>query len=123
MRVNCFLSQRARLLVLLVVELVAVSRATIIDNGKLAIVDGINYYVGGFPVSRLSPVRSFSSTEGADLIPMTVIRSTVSGFNDDDLEETVANFSRNDDVFQRGFLEGIVHSLSIVFTVCVLTAP
>lgn len=110
-------------MVLLVVELVAVSRATIIDNGKLAIVDGINYYAGGFPVSRLSPVRSFSSTEGADLIPMTVIRSTVSGFNDDDLEETVANFSRNDDVFQWGFLEGIVHSLSIVYTVCVLTAP
>ena len=100
-------------MVLLVVELVAVSWATIIDNGKLAIVDGINYYVGGFPVSRLSPVPSFSLKEDIDLIPMTVIRSTVSGFNDDDLEETVANFSRNDDVFQWGFLEGIVHSLSM----------
>lgn len=105
MRVNCFLN---RILVLLVVNLVALSRATIIDNGKLAIVDGINYYVGGSPVSRLSPVPSSRSTEDTELLPITVIWSTVAGFTNVDLDGIIANFSRKDDVFQRGFLEGIV---------------
>ncbi|BCS20854.1 glutamyl-tRNA(Gln) amidotransferase, subunit A [Aspergillus puulaauensis] len=104
MRVNCFLN---RILVLLAVNLVALSQATIIDNGKLAVVDGINYYVGGVPVSRLSPVPSSRSTEDTELLPITVIRSTVAGFTNDDLDGIIGNFSRKDDVFQRGFLEAL----------------
>lgn len=100
------MSRGARILVL-VVGLVAVSQAMIIDNGKLAIVDGINYYVGGAPVSRISPLPSFNLTD-TDLLPITVIRSTVDEFANDDLDQTIADFSR-DDVFQRGFLEGIAN--------------
>ncbi|OJI98271.1 hypothetical protein ASPVEDRAFT_880966 [Aspergillus versicolor CBS 583.65] len=107
MSVSCLFNRSTRLLVL-VAGLVALSQAMIIDNGKLAIVDGINYYVGGAPVSRISPLPSFNLTD-PDLLPITVIRSTVDEFANDDLDQTIANFSR-DDVFQRGFLEGHISS-------------
>ncbi|KAL4781350.1 amidase signature domain-containing protein [Aspergillus varians] len=97
-------------LAFLVTNWAAFSEATIIDRGRLAVVDGINYYVGGASVSRITLLSSLNLTgswSGADIIPMTVIQSKASRFSDDEMEASVANFTRGDDVFQLGFLEAI----------------
>ncbi|KAL4922387.1 amidase signature domain-containing protein [Aspergillus aurantiobrunneus] len=94
-----------KMILSLMIVWAAFSQATVVDRGKLAVVDGINYYVGGDPVSVLAPVPSLSST--ADFVPITVIQSRVSSFTNVELEEAVANYTRDDDVFQPGFLEAI----------------
>ncbi|KAJ5666468.1 uncharacterized protein N7477_008916 [Penicillium maclennaniae] len=87
------------------------SYAEIVDNGKLVVLNGINYYAGGIAVSALLPLPSFNltSTDG-DLIPLTVIRSDKDKFTYGDMEEVISNFTQSDDVFQHGFMEVILLS-------------
>lgn len=81
--------------------------AGLLDNGKLATLNGINYYVGGVAVSKLSTSAPFNwHWTDADLVPLTVIRSNATTFTSDDLEENIAKFTASDDVFGPGFLEG-----------------
>lgn len=107
MLLNYYFDQSLFLFVLLLLSCIALSHAGIVDNGKLAIVDGINYYVGGIAVSKLVPLPSLnlSFTEGY-LIPLTVVRSGEDTFTYDDMKEVISNFTRSDDVFQPGFTEG-----------------
>jgi hypothetical protein len=107
MLLTCYFDQNMFLFVLLLLSCITLSHAKIVDNGKLAIVDGINYYVGGIAVSKLVPLPSLnlSSTEGY-LVPLTVVRSGKNKFTYDDMKEVISNFTRSDDVFQRGFTEG-----------------
>lgn len=85
------------------------SLAIYTDNGRLTIVDGINYYIDGLPVSRLSVPLLLNSTwidAGFDLIPVTVVQSRNANFTWQDMQETISRFTMEDDVFQPGFLEG-----------------
>ncbi|KAJ6125743.1 hypothetical protein N7523_003363 [Penicillium sp. IBT 18751x] len=87
---------------------ITLSYAEIVDNGKLVVLNGINYYAGGIAVSALLPLPAFNltSTDG-DLIPLTVIRSDKDKFTYVDMEEVISNFTQSDDVFQHGFMEAI----------------
>jgi hypothetical protein len=99
-----------RLATLMVIAiLLPLSLAIYTDNGRLAAVDGINYYVNGLPVSRLSalvPLNSTRPNADSDLIPMTVVRPRKANFTWQDMHETVSRFIAEDDVFQHGFLKG-----------------
>ncbi|KAL4971059.1 glutamyl-tRNA(Gln) amidotransferase, subunit A [Aspergillus stella-maris] len=86
------------------------SLARITQNGRLAVVDGINYYVGEVPVSTLSPIPALMSSsetdsESPDIIPITVVQSKAQLFRSENLEKAISNFTRDDDVFQKGFLQ------------------
>jgi hypothetical protein len=62
---------------MVIASLLPLSLATYTGNGRLAVVDGIDYYVNEVPVSRLSALLPVNSTYNADsnLISMTVIQS------------------------------------------------
>ncbi|KAJ5678862.1 hypothetical protein N7462_007106 [Penicillium macrosclerotiorum] len=80
--------------------------AALLDNGKLTTLNGINYYVGGVAVSKLSISVTINwNWTNADLVPLTVIRSNATTFTSDDLEESIAKFKTSDDVFGPDFLE------------------
>ncbi|KAL4936356.1 hypothetical protein BDV06DRAFT_233459 [Aspergillus oleicola] len=106
---NYPLCQRLMLSAFLFVGLTFCADSRIVDNGRLAVVDGINHYVGGVPVSKLSPVPVVLSNvdADADIIPITVIQSKAQHFSSDDLQQAILNFTRDDDVFQRAFLQAI----------------
>lgn len=84
--------------------------ASIADNGKVATVNGIKYYVGGIAVSKLTGIASRDLERAAeadvDVIPLTVIRTDEAEFTAQTLEATVSNYTASDDVFQEGFLRG-----------------
>lgn len=79
----------------------------LVDNGKLASIDGINYWVGSTAVSRIPSAASLNWTwTESDIVPLTVVRTNATTFTSGDLEETIARFTSSDDVFTPGFLEG-----------------
>ncbi|KAL4795142.1 amidase signature domain-containing protein [Aspergillus venezuelensis] len=96
---------------LLLLLLAATPFARITDNGRIAVVDGINYYVCGVPVSTLSPVpalvSSFEANGETDIIPITIVQSKAQLFGSGNLEKAASDFARDDDVFQKGFLQAI----------------
>lgn len=90
-------------------NVLASAMATVLDRGKLISLNGINYWVGGVAVSRLtsSAIVNWNCTS-SDIVPMTIIRTNVTTFTSASLEDTVATFTASDDVFGLGFLEGMM---------------
>lgn len=85
--------------------------STVVSQGRLAAVNGINYYVSAPAVSKLESSVSLNWTDPADILPLTVIRTNTSIFSDRVLQETVDNFTASDDVFQPGFLKGQISNI------------
>ncbi|GAD92321.1 hypothetical protein PVAR5_0912 [Paecilomyces variotii No. 5] len=85
--------------------------ASIVDNGKVTVFNGINYYVGGVPVSKLEgvPENEFNAavTPDVDIVPLTIIQTNETAFTKEILESTISNYKASDDVFQDGFLDTI----------------
>lgn len=80
--------------------------SAVVDQGQLAAVNGIHYYVGRTAVSSIVSSESLNWTNSdPDVLPLTVIRSNASRFTSDTLTKTVDNFTASDDVFQPGFLD------------------
>lgn len=77
-----------------------------IDQGKSISLNGINYYVGGIPASKLVVEGNLAvaAKQDEDVIPMTVIRMSERVFSQRVLEETVKKYTEVDDVFQTKFL-------------------
>ncbi|CAG8303761.1 unnamed protein product [Penicillium salamii] len=80
--------------------------STLVDNGKLLSINGIDYYSGGNAVSTLITSVDFNSTQFEDIVPFTVIR-TDQLLTNDSLSDIISNYSATDDVFQIGFLETV----------------
>lgn len=80
--------------------LLPLSLAIYTDNGRLAIIDGINYYVDGLPVSSpstLLPLNSTWTNANCELNPLTVVRSRKVNFTWQDMHETVSRFTTEDE--------------------------
>jgi hypothetical protein len=79
------------------------------DGGKTVIVNGISYYAAPEVVSIIDATPDqlkHAVTTGQDLIPLTVFADSTASFTVDVFRSTVANYSKTDDVFNVGFLQG-----------------
>ncbi|KAI9646388.1 hypothetical protein NHQ30_004380 [Ciborinia camelliae] len=76
---------------------------SILKTGITVSVNGINYYVGTDAVITIQPKPSM-----VDLVPLTVMKNTEGIFTAASFKSLVANYTNFDDVFNPGFLEGIV---------------
>ena len=72
------------------------------------IVNGIAYYAAPEVVSIIdaTPALLSHGSNGQDLIPLTVFGDSSSLFTVDAFRSLVANYTKDDDVFNLGFLQG-----------------
>jgi hypothetical protein len=88
----------------------AYARSASISQGRVTVLDGIPYYVGGVPVSQLLDVPTSSldieNLPDVDVIPMTVVTSNASTFIGQELNNIVSDYISRDDVFSSAFLSG-----------------
>ncbi|KAG4417929.1 hypothetical protein IFR04_008896 [Cadophora malorum] len=78
--------------------------------GSTVVVNDVYYYVPSAPVSRLGVASNqikAATTPGEDLIPLTVMRTNFSNFDETMLQGEVDKYSATDDVFNSGFLQAI----------------
>ena len=77
--------------------------------GRVTVLDGIPYYIGGVPVSQLLDVPASSlhaSLPDVDVIPMTVVSSHIETFTGKELNDIMSDYISRDDVFSSAFLNG-----------------
>ncbi|KAF7864343.1 uncharacterized protein EAF02_010311 [Botrytis sinoallii] len=75
---------------------------SISKTGATVAVNGISYYVG---VDAVATIHSKPST--ADLVPLTVMKSSEESFTAATFKSIVTNYTAFDDVFNPGFLEAV----------------
>jgi hypothetical protein len=83
--------------------------AVSIAPGRVTVLDGIPYYIGGVPVSQLLDVPASSldaNLPDVDVIPMTVVSSHTETFTGKELNDIVSDYISRDDVFSSAFLNG-----------------
>lgn len=89
------------------VLMLANALATSIDyHGEVIVINGISYYGGLAPVAKFAGNVTDIFRADVDFIPLTVIRTVGPGFSKEYLDNSIANFTTSDDVFQSGFLQG-----------------
>lgn len=80
------------------------------SQGRVTVLDGIPYYVGGVAVSQLLDVPTSSlhveDLPDVDVIPMTVFSSNASTFTGQELNSILSDYIARDDVFSSAFLSG-----------------
>ena len=82
---------------------------TFTPTGQTVELDGIPYYIPAQPVTTIqtySPLHRKAQGSGG-LTPLTVVSTTGSSYGSSDLDATIANFTKTDDVFSAGFLEAV----------------
>lgn len=80
-----------------------------VSPGRVTVIDGIPYYIGGVPVSQLLDVPASTldvNFPDVDVIPMTVISSHSETFTGKELNGIVTDYISRDDVFSSAFLNG-----------------
>ncbi|KAK2595476.1 hypothetical protein QQS21_006816 [Conoideocrella luteorostrata] len=82
-------------------------KAEIQLTGLTVQLNDIHYYVPPHPVGHIAGNRSKTSLIDAGLLPITVLSAPNDGIDKQHWIDTFANFSRLDDVFQDGFLDGM----------------
>ncbi|KAJ5780122.1 hypothetical protein N7457_005282 [Penicillium paradoxum] len=88
---------------ILVFLILTISGASTIDNGRLFIINGSNYYAGD-AVSRIS-FSDLDTTHLDETVPMTLIRTEEALLTTTSIKEIISNYSVTDDVFQLEFLK------------------
>ncbi|KAL1582067.1 hypothetical protein WHR41_09133 [Cladosporium halotolerans] len=89
------------------------SSSSLADRGRVLDIDGIPYYAGGIPISRLNTkcahklVNAVAQVDGIDLLPFTVMENSAGSFGVDELYATVAQYEKQDDVFTPAFLKAV----------------
>jgi hypothetical protein len=89
--------------------LAASTGAIISESGITVVVNGISYYAAPEPVNIIDATADMlmrASSDGADLIPLTVFADSSSSFTTSVFRSLVANYTASDDVFNIGFLQG-----------------
>lgn len=90
----------------------AIASATIAQTGQTVQVNGIDYFVAPTAVNTiaLTPAdRSAALKRGdIDLVPMTVLGDSSKSFTSDVSTSLVNNYTASDDVFNKGFLQGML---------------
>lgn len=86
---------------------------SLISTGSSVMLNEIPYYIPAAPVTtlRVHPNQFRSTISAAGLVPLTVFETSLLTFSQKDLDDTVANYTARDDVFQAGFLQGTRKSI------------
>lgn len=94
------------------------ANADISTAGRFTTLSGIPYYVGGIAVSKIRDIPDVPLDHGAltdvDVLPMTVIGTNSSSYTGSELNSTIHDYIRKDDVFSFDFLHGMYNSYSVV---------
>lgn len=87
--------------------------SSLVSTGQTVLLDDVPYYippdpVGSIPRGLLIETTTATSATAGGLLPLTVFNCTTSGgpFGAADLQDAVDAYSRLDDVFSSGFLQG-----------------
>jgi hypothetical protein len=79
-------------------------------HGRVTELNGTPYYVGDVAVSQMLdlPASIFNKfdQDDVDIFPLTIISTKTTRFNAVDLNRTISDFVRRDDVFSDAFLKG-----------------
>ena len=90
--------------------------ANLVSEGSTVSLNGIPYYIPGTPyASEISfKVRAsdYSTNVLGGLVPVTVVATSSVNFNLVELQKTLKGFEENDDVWQAGFLSGMLLELN-----------
>ena len=82
----------------------------LISTGSTVALDGIPYYIPRMPYVKIpnfqSHILAGKGSGYGGIVPVTVVRATSAAFTLAQLEQTVATYGREDDVWQAGFLSG-----------------
>lgn len=88
------------------------SLAASVPTGQTVQVGGIPYFVPAFRSAQLpaSAIKTFRSLfdQDAELVPLTVVTTTLSGSSTLDLRTTLDGYKASDDVYTTGFARGRV---------------
>ena len=100
----------SRLLALSVLAtLTSICRAIAFSStGSTVELNGIPYYVPPNSVAKLQIDQNLSNAASlnAGLLPLTVVKTNGTTYQNNDLQRTVESYLASDDVFQTGFLTG-----------------
>lgn len=90
--------------------------ADLVSEGSTISLNGIPYYIPGTPYASepsLKVQASCNSTTVLDgLVPVTVVTTSSVFFNQVELQKTLEGFKESDDVWQAGFLSGMLLGLN-----------
>lgn len=80
------------------------------STGSTAALDGVPYYIPSTPYANIPNFRSqILAGQGSGLggmVPVTVVKATSATFALAQLDQTIATYAKEDDVWQEGFLSG-----------------
>lgn len=98
------------------VALLGISDAISTPGGQTILVNGISYYVPTELVASIAAsgeaLSPAAGADGGDIVPITVLDDSSTAFTTSALKSMVGNFSATDDVFNIGFLQGMVISFT-----------
>ena len=94
----------------------SISAVSFVSTGSTVVLDGIPYYVPTSPVTtlRIRHDQFGSAASVAGLVPLTVLETWALTFTQKNFDATIANYTATDDVFQPGFLQGIITPRDII---------
>ena len=84
--------------------------AELTSTGSTVALDGVPYYIPSTPYASIpnfqSQILAGKGSGYGGIVPVTVVNATSATFTLAQLDQTVATFGREDDVWQEGFLSG-----------------
>ena len=91
--------------------------ASVSPTGYTVSLTDISYFIPPKAVGKLSITESLSAKfDNGPFVPITVIPATASNFTAADVSALVSQYLAEDDVFQKGFLDGMFtkrHSMNM----------
>ena len=82
----------------------------LISTGSTVALNGIPYYLPSTPYSKIpnfqSRILAGKGSGYGGTVPVTVVKATSASFTLAQLDQTIATYSKVDDVWQPGFLSG-----------------
>ena len=80
------------------------------STGSTAALDGVPYYISSTPYAKIpnfqSQILAGKESGYGSIVPVTVVEATSATFTLAQLDQTVATYGKEDDVWQESFLSG-----------------
>lgn len=90
--------------------------ANLVSEGSTVSLNGIPYYIPGTPYASEPRFKFLASNYSTNvlggLVPVTVVATSSVNFNLAELQKTLNGFEESDDVWQAGFLSGMLLELN-----------
>lgn len=80
------------------------------STGSTAALDGVPYYIPSAPYAKIpnfqSQILAGKGSGYGGIVPVTVVKATSATFTLAQLDQTIATYGKEDDVWQETFLSG-----------------